>query len=144
MKYLLLSLLLIISACGNLNQGKFVSQPPVTSGNPTCSVVQTDYGALISCPGADAVLTNGIQGLVGQTGATGLPGTSVTVVQLCPGTPSYPSTFPEVAFCISGNLYAVYSANDGFETLLTPGYYSSNAVGSSCNFTVAAGCQISY
>jgi len=83
----------------------------------------------------------GPQGIPGQPGA---PGTTITPVQFCPNTsPSYPSTFPESAFCIDGSLYAVYSANDGFLTLIPPGTYVSNAVGSSCTFTVLPNCGIS-
>lgn len=82
----------------------------------------------------------------GQTAPNILPVETVngiTPVQFCPNvTPTYPTTFPEVAFCIQGNLYAVYSANDGFLTLIPPGVYSSNAVGSSCTFTVLNNCQI--
>lgn len=67
----------------------------------------------------------------------------LTPIQLCTGAvPSYPSTFPEYAFCINNNLYAVYSANDGFLTILPPGSYHSNAIGSSCTFTVLANCQV--
>lgn len=67
----------------------------------------------------------------------------ITPVQFCPNvTPTYPTTFPEVGFCIQGNLYAVYSANDGFLSLIPPGTYVSNAIGSACTFTVLADCVI--
>jgi hypothetical protein len=82
----------------------------------------------------------GPQGAQGQAGANG---TTISSVQFCPGVPSYPSTFPEVGFCIDNNLYAVYSYNNGFLTLIPPGYYNSNAVGSNCNFTVLPNCQVS-
>lgn len=96
---------------------------------------------------------NGQQGLTGSTGATGAQGatgpsgadgTQITPVQLCPSSyvPTYPSVFPETALCINGSLFAVYSANDGFLTLLTPGGYSSNGINSSCSFTVVSGCTI--
>jgi len=65
----------------------------------------------------------------------------VTVVQLCPGVPSYPGVFVEVAFCINNELYAVYSS-PVFLTLLTPGAYSSTAIGSACNLTVEPGCVV--
>lgn len=96
---------------------------------------------------------NGVDGQSGSNGADGVPGadghdgvdaTPVTIVQLCPGTPSYPSTFIEIGFCLSNKLYATYSTNGGFSTYLPPGGYTSNAVGSSCNFTVVSGCQISW
>lgn len=85
-------------------------------------------GALIKCPDNTGSLV--------VNGAPGTPGSIVEPIQFCPGTPSYPSTFPEVGFDINGSIYAVYSANDGFLTLIPPGVYISNAVGSSCNFTV--------
>lgn len=88
----------------------------------------------------------GNQGAVGPQGPQGnpgAPGTSITVVQFCPGhVPSYPSTFPEVGLCIAGNLYGVYSKNDGFLVYMPPGAYRSEGLGSTCNFTVTAGCQV--
>ena len=69
----------------------------------------------------------------------------ITPIQLCPNVkPTYPTTFPEVAFCIDDTLYAVYSANDGFLTSLPLGAYTSNAIGSACNFVVGANCSITY
>jgi hypothetical protein len=84
----------------------------------------------------------GSPGPQGLQGPAGLDGTQITVVQFCQGTPTYPSTFPEVGFCINSQIYAVYSANDGFLTLVPPGDYSSNAIGSTCSFTVAANCKV--
>lgn len=83
-------------------------------------------GSLISC-------NDGTSSVV-------LSGTVVQPVKFCHETASYPSTFPEYGFCIGNNLYAVYSLNDGFLTLVPPGAYHSNAVGSVCNFTVYANC----
>lgn len=89
-----------------------------------------------------------VKGDKGDTGAQGIPGqpgvdaTPVTVVQLCPGTPTYPTTFPEIALCLGGRLYGTYSANGGFSTELTPGAYASNAVGNSCTFTVLPNCVV--
>jgi len=85
----------------------------------------------------------GAQGQAGQDGAqgpAGADGTIITVVQLCPGTSNY-GTFIEVAECINGKLYGVYSANGGFLTYLANGAWSSNAVGSACNFVVS-GCTV--
>jgi hypothetical protein len=85
----------------------------------------------------------GQQGQSGPQGPAGANGTAITIVQFCPGvTPTYPTTFPEVGFCINDNLYAVYSANDGFLTEVTPGAYNSNAIGSACNFTVLPNCVV--
>lgn len=89
----------------------------------------------------------GPQGLTGQPGQNGEDGrdaSGVTVVQLCPGTTTYPNVFVEVAFCASGKLYAVYSANGGFQTEIVPGTYQSNAVGSSCTFTVQPNCVVTH
>lgn len=96
-------------------------------------------GSVVTCSNGSVLIQNGAPGADGQAGA---PGTLVTPVQLCQGTTTYPSTFVEEAFCVGGNLYAVYSANDGFLTEIVPGSYSSNAIGSSCGFTVGSNCQI--
>lgn len=77
-------------------------------------------------------------------GPQGPVGTSVTWVQFCPGATVYPSKFIEGGFCIANKLYAVYSINNGFLVYLPPGNYSSNAMNSSCSFTVAANCSVSY
>lgn len=98
-----------------------VSQIPVNSTAP-------NGGALVSC-------TDGTSALI-------LNGTVIKPVQFCPGTPSYPSVFPEVGFMVNNVLYAVYSQNGGFLTLVSPGYYTSNAIGSRCNFTVNADYSI--
>jgi len=101
------------------------------------------YATLLSLVACDN--WQGPKGNDGAAGVTGKPGmdiTPVTVVQFCPGKPTYPSTFPEDGICLNGNIYAVYSANDGFLTLLPPGAYLSNAVGSSCDFTVKPNCQV--
>lgn len=87
--------------------------------------------------------SNGNNGSNGSQGPSGQDGTVITVVQFCQGVaPSYPSTFPESGLCINGNLYGVYSANDGFLALLPPGAYNSNAIGSNCNFTILPNCVI--
>lgn len=90
-------------------------------------------GVSITCPDSQTLLANG---------SNGTPGTLITPIQFCPGTISYPSTFPEVGFCINQTLYAVYSANDGFLTALPEGAYNSNAIGSTCSFTVTPNCGI--
>lgn len=106
-------------------------------------------GTVLALVVAPVVLTgcgkdgaNGLNGSNGSNGKDGVDATPVTVVKLCPGTTTYPSVFVEVAFCVQHKLYAVYSANGGFETEIVPGYYSSNGIGSRCNFTVAPNCGI--
>jgi len=86
----------------------------------------------------------GVQGPQGQQGVPGQDTTEVTVVNLCPGTTTYPNTYVEVAFCVRGVLYGTYSANGGFSTELVPGVYNSNAIGSSCSFTVGANCAVTW
>ena len=87
--------------------------------------------------------TNGVNGVNGTNGQDGTNGSIVTPIQFCPNVvPTYPSAFPEVGFCIDNTLYAVYSANGGFLSEITPGNYSSDGINASCNFTVSANCQI--
>jgi len=135
-----------------------------------CSVVAVPVnsnapagGSLINCPDGTSSLvlngtngtnghdgqngTNGQNGQDGQNGHDGTNGTNGTVVssvQFCPGTVSYPSTFPEVGFVIGGQLYAVYSANGGFLTYIPPGTYSSNGINNSCTFTVHSDGSITH
>lgn len=84
----------------------------------------------------------GPSGPSGERGSPGLNADPIGMVKLCPGVTTYPSVFVEYAFCVSGNLYATYSSKGGFTTVLPPGRYSSNAIGSSCSFTVVSGCNI--
>jgi hypothetical protein len=85
---------------------------------------------------------DGADGTDGRDGLDGINGTLVSVVNLCPGETVYPSVFVEVAFCISGKLYATYSSHGGFSTEIPPGRYTSNTVGSRCDFTVLANCEV--
>jgi hypothetical protein len=84
----------------------------------------------------------GSPGNIGPQGPKGQDGTQITVIQFCTGAPQYPTNFPETGLCINDKIYAVYSANDGFLTEITPGRYVSNAVGSSCSFQVLDHCVI--
>ena len=88
----------------------------------------------------------GIPGQVGNTGPagpSGIDGTQIVPVQFCVNPiPQYPTTFPEFGLCINGQIWAVYSANDGFLTLIPNGNYVSNGINASCSFTVT-GCVIS-
>lgn len=101
-----------------------------------------DLGSQGSVGNTGAPGSVGPQGPAGVNGTNGVNATPVTIVQFCPGTTSYPSEFNEIGFCINGNVYGTYSANDGFSTLLPPGTYNSNAIGSSCTFTIQANCHI--
>jgi hypothetical protein len=114
--------------------------PGIDGASP---IVKTSPADVIECPnGGVEVSVNGNVTVI-CNGQNGQPGTQVTMIRFCPNvTPSYPSTFPEYGFCIDNNMYGVYSTNGGFLSLLPPGLYISNAVGSSCNFTIAANCQV--
>lgn len=145
-KYLIV--LVLLAGCGSPFVGKTGPTGPagpqgLTGASGTsCSTssvqpssVAANGGVLISCP-------DGSQSLV-LNGSNGTNGTVVTPVQFCAGVVnSYPSTFPEVGFCINNNIYAVYSANGGFLTEISPGLWQSNAIGSACNFTVGPNCSI--
>jgi len=93
-------------------------------------------GAIVECyDGTYAVILNGTDGV---------PGTTVDTVQLCPGTTTYPTEFNEVAVCMSGSLYAVYSANGGFLSEIPQGEYSSDGINASCAFTIGANCTVTH
>lgn len=159
-KLLFLALISLTAACGDSRFDSRIAGPKGDPGgtgpegkSASCTVTNIPSGPVLANGGANIVcsdgtnvlIANGAKGNTGNTGATGAagtPGTVISSVQLCPGTPSYPSKFIEVAFCISDQLYAVYSANDGFMTLIPSGTYSSNGIGSSCTLTVAAHCVV--
>jgi hypothetical protein len=86
--------------------------------------------------------TNGTNGNDGAAGSNGADATPVVAINLCPNVSVYPSRFVESAFCIGNKLWGVYSLNGGFLTYLPEGNYSSNAVGSSCSFTIGANCSV--
>lgn len=152
-------LALLAGACGT----------PVTITSKPCTVTAQVNGSLISCPdGTTSLVTNGLPGAAGAAGQDGTNGTNgvdgqqgtigpsgsegpqgipgqsgvVTSVKLCSHLTVYPSVFVEVGFCIDHKLYTVYSTHGGYMTELPPGNYSSNTVGSKCNFTVAANCEV--
>lgn len=119
---------------------------PAGVNGTSCMVQQTVSGALIVCSdGSSALASNGATGSTGSTGATGPAGQSgIMIVNLCLGTTSYPTTFVEIGFCIQNKLYAVYSENNGFLVEVPPGYYHSNAHGSSCHFTIQNNCVVTH
>ena len=92
--------------------------------------------------------STGLAGPKGDTGSKGDPGPVgqdgkiATVVNLCVGVPHYGTVYVETALCINNQLYAVYSVPGAFLTLLTPGAYSSNGIGSACNLTVLPNCVV--
>lgn len=101
-----------------------------------CTAFKASGVTTIACPGSPPVSV--------LDGLNGAPGTVITPIQFCPGvTPIYPLSFPEYGLVINGQIYGVYSQNGGFLALLPPGTYNSNAVGSSCDFTINADNTIS-
>src|ERR1700677_3947355 len=127
MTLFLVTIVINLSCTGqNGSNGSNGSSCSVSSITPS-SVVPTG-GALLQC-------TDGTQALI-------INGTVIQPVQFClhPVT-TYPSTFAEVGFCINGEIYAVYSANDGFLSPIPSGNYTSDGINASCNFTVT-GCTI--
>jgi len=152
MKYIILMLALVACKGPAGNQGISGSSCESTQVAPIAAQLG---GVAITCPGYPVTFVSdgaqgsqgltgatGAQGQTGATGAAGTPGTIITPVQFCQGTPSYPSTFLEYGLCIGGVMYGVYSTNGGFLAELPDGYYSSDGVGSSCNFTIT-GCTVS-
>lgn len=131
-------------------------QVPGANGvNGHTPVVTTSPATYDECPNGGVEVTidgtnttdicNGAQGNAGPSGAPGSPGlnaTPVTLIQLCPGTPVYPSTFIEYAICIDSQLYGVYSQNGGFLSLLLPGSYTSDGINSTCNLTILPNCGV--
>lgn len=136
MKNLLIITALFLGACGPYQQ-------PGAPGLNGSSCTTVTLQATTTAPaGVEILCTDGTSSFV-ASGSNGAPGTVVAPVQFCPGVQTtYPSTFAEIGFCIDNNLYAVYSINEGFLTLIPPGAYASNAVGSTCNFTVLPNCKI--
>jgi hypothetical protein len=135
--------------------------PTVVTEQPASPEQCPNGGVQVNIGDTQSVICNGANGAPGATGSTGAAGatgpqgqpgqngingtnaTPVTTIQFCPGvTPTYPSNFPEYGICLSGNLYAVYSANGGFLALIPPGVYSSDGINASCDFTVRANCEV--
>lgn len=121
MKYYIIAAALVLTACGQLKGERGLDGAPGIQG---------------------ATGATGSTGAQGDRGPAGVDATPVTMVQLCPGTPVYPTTFVEYAFCVNNELYATYSANGGFTTLLPPGRYSSQGINSRCDFTVEPNCNV--
>lgn len=146
MKTTILLLSLVLTACTQGFEGMgYVADPTITQMPATPT--ECPYGGIVVTvnSGVPQSICNGAIGLPGSPGAQGPTGadlTPITFVQFCPGVTVYPAQFDEVGFCIGGNLYAVYSANNGFLTYLPPGVYNSNGIGNSCTFTVLANCRV--
>jgi hypothetical protein len=123
-------------------QGPAGPQGPTGQG---CTVSTLNAGSL-GAPNGGALVScaNGTQAMIlnGTNGTNGTNGSIITPVQFCTNSvTTYPSTFAEVGFCINGTLYAVYSANGGFETQVVSGEYGSDGINASCDFSVS-GCNV--
>lgn len=146
----LMAVITLLAGCGrakmtvNNNGAVPVSISPANASQ--CphggSYVRVGSRSYVSCNGAPG--TDGDDGAKGPKGDKGDSGSSISVIALCPGSTHYPDTFIEQALCIGGKLYGVYSDRGGYLTYLPPGNYSSNAVGSCCNFTVKPECKITH
>ena len=144
-KYLELIVIALMVVFGSACAPK-VNGPTACTVTPVTSPVA---GSLITCPDGSQNLvpdgvngTNGTNGTNGAAGTNGTNGTQITIVQLCPNLPatSYPSNFPEQAFCISSNLYGVYwTGSEAFLAELPPGDYSSTSP-QGCNLQILANC----
>ncbi len=129
MKKLILVALLLIG-CGNYQNGATGQNGQPSKPCTVTTVNSPVSGSLISCPdGTSSFVSNGLNGTNGSL---------ISFVKFCPGTTTYPSEFNEVGLLFNGSIYAVYSINNGFLSLIPPGYYTSNAMNSTCNFTVNA------
>lgn len=128
--------------------GQSITGPsgPAGSNGSSCSVTTLPVGSVPAPNGGSLIAcTNGSSSIV-RNGTNGVNGTIIVPIQLCPGsTAHYPNVFVEEAFCIDNKLYAVYSIPNAFMTVLTPGSYRSDGIGSACNFTVTQNsCVLSY
>lgn len=149
----LVAFMLTLGACQRPIENNYNYSTVPVSFQPATAAQCPSGGILLIINGRGTPVCNGAtgpQGLIGETGGTGpqgLPGIDsnpISVVQLCPGVTTYPSVFVEVGVCFQNNLYAVYSTHGGFMTLIPPGNYTSNALGSQCNLTVGPNCAVSY
>jgi hypothetical protein len=114
----------------------------ITINNVTQYVCNGAQGSTGPQGNAGAAGATGAPGNTGPQGAPGSPGTTISIIQFCSGTTTYPSAFLEIGFCIDNSIYAAYSANDGFLTLVPPGVYSSDGINASCTFTVQPNCVV--
>jgi|SRR6185437_2169789 len=142
MKYLITLSLVGLSGCGH-GGGQGPSGPQGNPGSQGNGCIVTAEAASTVVPYGGSLITCGDTTSLVLNGSPGGSGVTVSAVQFCAGAnTSYPSTFPEVGFCLGNELYGVYSAHDGFLTPLPPGTYTSNGINASCTFTVTSGCNV--
>jgi len=126
---------ILLAGCGDpITKGQDYYSDPKKS----CTVSQTEAVVTISCPDE----TKAIIPLPANVPPVNSP--MVTTVQLCPGTTSYPNSFPEQALCIDNQLFGVFfDGQNAWLSLLAPGNYRSTSTTNPCSFAVVTGCQIS-
>lgn len=113
--------------------------------SPALPVIISTPADASQCPTGGVIITVGPTDNVICNGLPGGNASSIQIVQFCPGvTPNYPTSFPEIGLVIAGDLYAVYSDLGGYLFKVVPGVYHSNAIGSSCDFTVNLDGSISH
>lgn len=134
MRIIILAYILLITACVGFQGPAGVRGPSGTTGD------QGPKGD----PGNSVTGPTGPVGAPGSPGLNGSDGTQITMINFCPDTTVYPNVFAEIGFCIDDQIYAVYSTNDGFLTLVPPGTYYSNGVNSTCTFTILPNCNITH
>lgn len=140
----LILIMLMLSGCGSSPYGVVGPQGATgTTGQSgtSCTVTNVAIGQP-GAPNGGSLLSCGDNSSLVLNGTPGNNGTSISPIQFCLGTTTYPNEFNEMGFCVEGNIYAIYSVNGGFMTLIPPGSYSSNAINSSCNFSVENNCVI--
>lgn len=137
-KVMLAMFALSLMACSNeiYRDGRNGDPGPAGPKGDSCTVTPAldNSGALISCGnGSSVFVKNGANGSNGSNGTNAVP---VEFIKFCPASvPSY-GNFPEYGIKVETKIYAVYSANNGFLTLLSPGTYVTASTGLNCNFTV--------
>jgi hypothetical protein len=146
---LLVIAFLSITGCagprGDLGPQGIPGYSPVVGTQPATSQECLSGGMEVYVGSSKTVICNGSKGATGLQGNPGQDSDQVTIFKFCPNvTGNYPSIFPEYGIRLDSKVYAVYSSNGGFLTLLTPGTYKTTGIGSNCNFTVNSDGSLSY
>ncbi len=133
---------------GNSGAKGIPGYSPLVGTLPATSQECLNGGVEVYVETSKTVICNGAMGSTGHQGLPGLPGanaTPITLFKFCPNAVgSYASSFPEYGIRVNNDIYAVYSANGGFLTLLLPGPYVTTGIGVNCNFTINTDGSLSY
>lgn len=140
-----------VGPTGDLGRQGIPGHAPIVTTLPAPLSECLNGGLEVYIDQAETIICNGVNGSIGATGpqgptgASGQDSTPITMVKFCPNiTAQYSSSFPEWGIKIGTQIWAVYSQNGGFLTLLVPGRYTTTGVGSNCNFTVNNDGTLSY